>query len=246
MSYNEVHSQLWGGDSFSRLSPLQCGGQALWLVILTCPQYHSTGIFVLGPGAIQDLTGWDQESITEAFAEVLGEGNGDALVEYDKKARLVRLVNRKKFLRCQSPNQAKAWGRYVSGLPTSELKSLHIKEMEGYMEGIGEAFRLAFTEGMAYSLTLTLTPTHAPAQQKKRKRKVAAPPLTKFIKPSLEEVTAYCSKMGYTFSPEKFISHYVSNGWMVGKVKMKDWRAACTTWSCDNRQRDTWKPGRTS
>ena len=30
--------------------------------------------------------------------------------------------------------------------------------------------------------------------------------------------------------PEKFIDFYESKGWMVGKNKMKDWRAAVRTW----------------
>ena len=52
----------------------------------------------------------------------------------------------------------------------------------------------------------------------------------RFIPPTLEEVKARIIEMGYTFDAEAFIAFYQSNGWMVGKSKMKDWRAAMVTW----------------
>ena len=52
----------------------------------------------------------------------------------------------------------------------------------------------------------------------------------RFVPPTLEEVKAYCQERQNNVNPEKFINHYQSNGWMVGKSKMKDWRAAVRTW----------------
>ena len=52
----------------------------------------------------------------------------------------------------------------------------------------------------------------------------------RFVPPTLEEVKAYCQERQNNVNPDKFISHYQSNGWMVGKSKMKDWRAAVRTW----------------
>lgn len=52
----------------------------------------------------------------------------------------------------------------------------------------------------------------------------------RFTPPSLDEVKAYCSEQGYSIDPEQFINYYDSNGWMVGKNKMKDWKATVRTW----------------
>ncbi|MBU0907362.1 MAG: hypothetical protein KKD18_00805 [Nanoarchaeota archaeon] len=52
----------------------------------------------------------------------------------------------------------------------------------------------------------------------------------KFIPPSLDEVKRYCQERNNNINPQTFIDHYTSNGWMVGKNKMKDWRAAVRTW----------------
>lgn len=59
----------------------------------------------------------------------------------------------------------------------------------------------------------------------------------KFVKPTFEEVAAYCRERGNAIDPEAFIAHYDSNGWMVGKNPMRDWRAAVRTW--EKRENDS-------
>lgn len=55
-----------------------------------------------------------------------------------------------------------------------------------------------------------------------------------FIIPSLEEVSLYCLERKNQVKPQVFIDHYLSNGWMVGKNKMKDWKAAVRKWEQSN------------
>ena len=52
----------------------------------------------------------------------------------------------------------------------------------------------------------------------------------RFTPPTIEEVEAYCNESKYKINAEKFIAHYESNGWMVGKNKMKDWKSAVRNW----------------
>ena len=56
------------------------------------------------------------------------------------------------------------------------------------------------------------------------------PTTKRFTPPSLEEVQAYCTERNNNVDAERFINHYTSNGWMVGRNKMKDWKAAVRTW----------------
>lgn len=51
-----------------------------------------------------------------------------------------------------------------------------------------------------------------------------------FKEPSLQEVSAYCKERNNSINPQTFIDHYTGNGWMVGKNKMKDWKAVIRTW----------------
>lgn len=59
----------------------------------------------------------------------------------------------------------------------------------------------------------------------------------RFIKPTLEEVTAYCQERGNDIDPQRFIDFYEARGWMIGKNHMKDWKAAVRTW--EGRQNDS-------
>jgi len=52
----------------------------------------------------------------------------------------------------------------------------------------------------------------------------------RFTPPTLEEVMAYCNERNNNIDPQHFIDYYTSNGWLVGKNKMKDWKAAVRTW----------------
>ena len=52
----------------------------------------------------------------------------------------------------------------------------------------------------------------------------------RFVPPSIEDVQAYCLERNNNVDAERFINHYTSNGWMVGKNKMQDWKAAVRTW----------------
>ena len=51
-----------------------------------------------------------------------------------------------------------------------------------------------------------------------------------FKEPSIQEVSTYCKERNNSINPQTFIDHYTGNGWMVGKNKMKDWKAVIRTW----------------
>ena len=51
-----------------------------------------------------------------------------------------------------------------------------------------------------------------------------------FVKPSLEEVQAYCRERENNVDAQRWFDYYSANGWKVGKNPMKDWKAAVRTW----------------
>lgn len=51
-----------------------------------------------------------------------------------------------------------------------------------------------------------------------------------FAPPSVEEVRQYCAERQNGVDAEIFVDFYASKGWMIGKNKMKDWKAAVRTW----------------
>ena len=53
---------------------------------------------------------------------------------------------------------------------------------------------------------------------------------SKFVPPTLADVSDYVREKGYAIDPEVFIAFYQANGWKIGKSAMKDWKAAVLTW----------------
>lgn len=90
--------------------------------------------------------------------------------------------------------------------------------------------------------TCANTPAHTPDTDEPS----SPPPKKKqttqrFIPPTVEEVTAYAAEYAEQwrkkhgtamprFDPERFVDYYAAKGWLVGKAKMKDWRAAVRNW----------------
>lgn len=56
-----------------------------------------------------------------------------------------------------------------------------------------------------------------------------------FVPPTVEEVKAYCDEKGYSVDPGQFVDFYESKGWLVGKSKMKDWKASVRTWQRNHK-----------
>ena len=52
----------------------------------------------------------------------------------------------------------------------------------------------------------------------------------RFVKPTVDDVQAYISENNFVVDAQKFIDYYESNGWVVGKTKMKDWKATVRGW----------------
>ena len=55
-------------------------------------------------------------------------------------------------------------------------------------------------------------------------------PKKRFVKPTLEEVQAYCQERNNNVDAQRWFDYYSSNGWKVGKNPMKDWKACVRTW----------------
>ena len=63
----------------------------------------------------------------------------------------------------------------------------------------------------------------APKQEKKQKS-------TRFVKPTIEEIDAYCKERNNGIDARNFFYHYESKNWHIGKDPMKNWKAAVHTW----------------
>jgi hypothetical protein len=93
---------------------------------------------------------------------------------------------------------------------------------------------------------------NAPSKEESLKSKapkggVVAGSASRFRPPTLEEVKSYLLEKGIEIDAERFVAYYESNGWMVGRNKMKNWKSAIVTWQKNEGrygQNTTYQPTR--
>ena len=59
----------------------------------------------------------------------------------------------------------------------------------------------------------------------------------RFYPPTIDEVKQYCEERKNNIDPMAFIDFYSSKGWMIGKNRMKDWKAAVRTWDRKRKEK---------
>lgn len=85
------------------------------------------------------------------------------------------------------------------------------------------------TPGVTYepTLALTLEGTSAPVVSDRIEENEK---IVRFRKPTLDEISSYCRERKNGIDPQRFYDYQEARGWMIGKAKMKDWKAAVRTW----------------
>ncbi len=61
----------------------------------------------------------------------------------------------------------------------------------------------------------------------------------RFSKPTIEELKKYCEENSLKVDCDYFYDYYESNGWVVSKSKMKDWKATLRNWNRRNFVKQT-------
>lgn len=63
----------------------------------------------------------------------------------------------------------------------------------------------------------------------------------RFTPPTADEVKAYMLEQGMDDLSQKWVAFYEAKGWLIGKNKMKDWKAAVRTWKTNSTPQTTVK-----
>ncbi len=102
-------------------------------------------------------------------------------------------------------------------------------------------------EGESRNVTGQVTQCHAiELELEEDKDKDIKKKNSHFVPPTPEEVKAYCIERNNKVDTERFIDFYSSKGWMIGKNKMKDWKACIRTWEKDSKDKPQDKPKTTN
>ncbi|PJA20842.1 MAG: hypothetical protein COX62_04015 [Deltaproteobacteria bacterium CG_4_10_14_0_2_um_filter_43_8] len=141
--YRKIFIKMWGDGKFRNLTLSGPNGQTLWFFLLTGPQTtRIPGLFSSGEAGFAETIGWPIEGFRKVFREVLTQG----MVRVDWKARLVWVPKAIHYNRPENPNVIKGWKDTWDEMPECALKLEAWRELQSFIEGLGEGFLKAFEQ----------------------------------------------------------------------------------------------------
>lgn len=183
------------------ISSLDPPEKLLFLYLLTCPDTTIAGVYQIPLKIIAADTGFDKDMIVKILARFEDD---------DKVLYRDGWIAIKNFIKHQSENPSVRAGieRELGSVPD---------DMIGFMTDCTQPVdSLSDSDIVEYS------------KVKLSEGKVGH---TAFKPPTPDEVQEYLdSQNAKFFDGEQFCDFYTARGWLIGKNKMKDWRAAVRTW----------------
>jgi predicted HicB family RNase H-like nuclease len=89
---------------------------------------------------------------------------------------------------------------------------------------------------------INISDTYVQHMENENENTIKEKKVSAFQKPTLSELKTYMTEIGMADVSEKWFDYYESNGWLVGKNKMKNWKAAVRTWKSNNLSNNTTTP----
>lgn len=170
--------------------------------------------FINNPRKIQRMIGCADDDLKLLIAKhfVIPFESGVCVIKHWKIHNYIRMDRYKPtvYQEEKSSLNTKNNGSYTNGLPSGIPNDT---QMETQVR-LGKD-RLEIGKDNTGDCKGGQAPTHTPS---------------KFIPPSLEDVSEYCTKRKNGVDPQRFVDFYEAKGWMIGKNRMKSWQAAVRTW----------------
>lgn len=229
---------MWADSKFLALSPLPPSGQSLWIYLLTGPHTGPIpGLFRLGPMALAEELGWEQEDFAKAFREVFGEGFGGAfregMAKADTKARVMALPKAIFHNLPQSPNVVLSWAEEWKSIPESWLKDEAKQQIREALSTVGESYVSVFDKitGESQRLKPSRKPSAKPSrktmanqeQEQEQEQEVnKETPVSPFRSPKLPPLVGVIERPPEGFNDAKLVYPKRDGG--------QNWRQAQKAW----------------
>lgn len=157
----------------------------------------------------------------ELFTAILCYAAGESVPELDAAADMAFSFIRERMDRDNAAYMEKVEKRREAGKLGGRPKANGFSEKQ---EKVKKAN--GFSEKQNNHDTVPVTDTVSVFEKESKEKSL------RFSPPARQDVADYCKEKGFSdFDVERFVDYYTSNGWMVGKSKMKDWKAAVRNWA---------------
>ncbi|MBI9078321.1 MAG: hypothetical protein JEY79_01115 [Pseudodesulfovibrio sp.] len=143
--YRKVSPFIWNDGKFRHLSD---NSKLVFFFLLTHPHMTALGAMRANVAGLGAELGWLPKGFREAFLEATEKG----MVRYDETASFVWLPKFLKHNPPESPNVVKAWAKSLELLPECDLFYSMLQHVQGYAEGLPEAFAKVLPEAFRKSM----------------------------------------------------------------------------------------------
>jgi hypothetical protein len=214
-----VSTSFWSDPFVEDLTPSE---KLLYLYLITNERTNMLGVYELSLKKMAFETGLDKATVDKSLKKF------STLKKVVYTSNHVFLINFAKHQNYNTNMKKSAIDVYLNLPEHLKIKGLDIdksnpsKGFESLLKGLGmvRKVEVEVEDEREYE-----TEKETESRSGKGKR---------FKPPTLDEVIQYCKERENNVNPERFIDYYTSNGWMVGKNEMKNWKAAVRTWENNN------------
>lgn len=263
-AYSKIQRNFWETDEAREMTPEE---KYFWMYLQTNANVNTLGCYAFRMRKAMDETGYNRETLEkllQRMEQVLrilyDEGTKEVFLlhwaegNWNKKTATLRaLAADLKEIQSKTLKETVKTLLLKNGIFTKEGENDKVSEENDKAENAEIAEKTA-NKGNNREQTGTNGNNQGgegegEGEKKKEKEKRSK---CVFTPPTLEEVQAYCKERGNRIDPQYFLDYYTSTGWMRGKVKLKDWKAAVRTWErqdakwqgqTDDRQQGASAPG---
>lgn len=176
------------------------------IIIDDKPVVISRGSYFISRGKLADRWGWSIKKV-DAYLKAL-ENENMVTTTRTKKGTTITIVN---------------YGEY-------QVEGITQDTTEDTIQGT----TLDTTVGITVDTTVDTQNKNIKNIKNVKELKNNKNNIGRFTPPHVIDVQAYCYERGNNVDAQAFVDFYSSKGWMVGKNKMKDWKAAVRTWERSN------------
>ena len=191
-----------------------------YLYLFTNPHTNLCGCYEISKKQVSWETGYSIDTVDrliDRFVRI------HKVILFNKNTKEILLINWYKYNWTTSDKFRKPLLKEIESIKCDEFKEYLSKMYEG------DTVSIPYPYGTDTTVTVSVTDTVSDSVIEKGTSK-----RQRFTKPTIEDVKAYCEERKNNVDANKFIDYYESNGWMVGRNKMKDWKAAVRSWERNN------------
>ena len=222
--YRTIDARFWTDPKVRKLSS---NAKLLFVYLITNPHTHPSGIYYVLESTIAEEVGLPKNQVRIALDTLSGAN----LARFDRENSLVWVKNMLRY-QCKGGKLIRSAAIQLCSCHNSFL----VQEFINCYPDIDKV--LSPTERDTLSGANLACHSEQEQEQEQEQERARAAAAAVFQKPSLEEVESYCRERGGKVEARRWYDHYEANGWLVGRAKMKDWKAAVRTWETNNVEKN--------